>query len=43
MYKYETHLHTLPVSKCAVADVKETIDFYKEKGYDGVFMERNSR
>ena len=38
MYKYEAHLHTSPVSKCAVADVYETLDFYKELGYDGVFI-----
>jgi len=38
MYKYETHLHTYPVSKCAKAIVKETLQFYKQKGYDGVFI-----
>ncbi len=38
MYKYETHLHTYPVSKCAKATVKETLQFYKQKGYDGVFI-----
>lgn len=38
MHKYETHLHTAPVSKCASADVYETLDFYKGKGYDGVFI-----
>ena len=38
MYKYETHLHTYPVSKCARKTVAETLDFYKEKGYDGVFL-----
>ena len=38
MYKYETHLHTYPVSKCAKADVRETLEFYKELGYDGVFI-----
>ena len=36
MYKYETHLHTSPVSKCSRATVKETLDFYKELQYDGV-------
>ena len=38
MYKYETHLHTFPVSRCAKADIKESLDFYKKLGYDGVFI-----
>ena len=38
MYKYETHLHTAPVSKCASADVRETLEYYKSIGYDGVFI-----
>ena len=38
MYKYETHLHTYPVSKCGVANVYESIDFYKHNGYDGIFI-----
>ena len=38
MYKYETHLHTFPVSRCATADVKENLEFYKKQGYDGVFI-----
>lgn len=38
MYKYETHLHTAPVSRCARACVGETLEFYKELGYDGVFI-----
>lgn len=38
MYKYETHLHTFPVSRCAKADVSETLEFYKKLGYDGVFI-----
>lgn len=38
MYKYETHLHTWPVSRCAVADVKDNLEFYKKMGYDGVFI-----
>lgn len=38
MYKYETHLHTFPVSRCAKADVKENLEFYKKLGYDGVFI-----
>jgi len=38
VYKYETHLHTYPVSKCAKAGVRESVEFYKELGYDGVFV-----
>ena len=38
MYRYETHLHTSPVSKCAVADVQQTVVFYKELGYTGIFI-----
>lgn len=38
MYKYETHLHTSPVSRCARASVRENLEFYKNMGYDGVFI-----
>ncbi len=38
MYQYETHLHTYPVSICAKAGVRETLIFYKNLGYDGVFI-----
>ncbi len=38
MYRYETHLHTCPVSKCANATVRQTLEAYKEMGYDGVFI-----
>ena len=38
MYRYETHLHTWPVSKCGKASVRETLEFYKSQGYAGVFM-----
>lgn len=38
MYRYETHLHTSPVSKCAKASVRESLEFYKSEGYDGVFL-----
>lgn len=38
MFKYETHLHTAPVSKCARATVRENLEFYKGLGYDGVFI-----
>ena len=38
MYRYETHLHTAPVSRCASASVEESLRFYKTLGYDGVFI-----
>ena len=38
MYKYETHLHTAPVSACAVATVRRSLEFYKSMDYDGVFI-----
>lgn len=38
MYKYETHMHTMPVSACAGATVGEHMEFYKSKGYDGIFI-----
>lgn len=38
MYRYETHLHTAPVSRCARASVEESLEFYKNLGYDGVFI-----
>lgn len=37
-YRYETHLHTAPVSKCARASVRETIECYKNMEYAGVFI-----
>ena len=38
MYRYETHLHTLPASKCARASIRENLEFYKSLGYAGVFI-----
>ena len=38
MYLYETHLHTSPLSACAKAGVRETIEYYKSAGYAGVFL-----
>ena len=38
MYLYETHLHTAPVSACARASVKESLAFYRQQGYAGVFI-----
>ena len=38
MYLYETHCHTSPVSKCGRASAEETVNFYKQIGYDGIFI-----
>ena len=38
MYKYETHCHTSPVSKCGKATVADSVQFYKQYGYDGIFI-----
>lgn len=38
MYKYETHMHTYPVSLCAKVSVREALEFYKKMEYDGVFI-----
>lgn len=38
IFKYETHCHTSPVSACAKASPEDTVRFYKEIGYDGVFI-----
>lgn len=38
MYKYETHLHTWPVSQCGNMHIKDHMIHYKEHGYDGIFV-----
>ena len=38
MYRYETHCHTSPVSRCGKASVEDTVNFYKKYGYDGIFV-----
>lgn len=38
MYRYETHLHTYPVSRCAKRTVRENLEFYKSLDYAGVFI-----
>ncbi len=38
MYRYETHCHTAPVSRCARASAADTVNFYKQAGYDGIFI-----
>ena len=37
-YRYDTHVHTAPVSRCARASVRETVEFYRNKGFDGIFI-----
>ena len=37
-YKYETHVHTSPVSACARATVEETVRAYHALGYTGLFI-----
>ncbi|MBP3369437.1 MAG: histidinol phosphatase [Clostridia bacterium] len=38
MFKYETHLHTHPVSKCARVGVREVLEYYKSLGFEGIFL-----
>lgn len=38
MHKYETHMHTYPVSGCGRCSVRENLEFYREMGYAGVFI-----
>ena len=38
MYRYETHMHTYPVSRCARTEVREALEFYRAQGFDGVFV-----
>lgn len=37
-YRYETHLHTWPVSKCGKKTVEENLLFYKKMDFRGVFI-----
>ncbi len=38
MYRYETHLHTAPVSQRGKSSIREHMGFYKGLGYGGVFV-----
>ena len=38
MFRYETHLHSSPASKCGRYSVRDNMEFYKEIGYDGIFL-----
>ncbi len=38
MFKYETHCHTSSVSKCGSVSPREIVEFYKNKGYAGIFV-----
>lgn len=37
-YKYELHCHTSDVSLCASSTAKEAVEFYKNRGYDGIVI-----
>jgi hypothetical protein len=37
-YLYETHLHTSPVSKCAISRGSDYIAGYQDKGYSGIIV-----
>ncbi len=37
-YKYELHLHTGAVSRCAAIEPEKAVELYKEKGYDGIVV-----
>ena len=37
-YKYELHCHTSDVSLCAFSTAKEAVEFYKNRGYDGIVI-----
>jgi len=38
MYKYETHMHTCQGSACGTSTGAEHARFYKEQGYQGIFI-----
>ena len=38
MYSYETHLHTCQGSACGVSTGAEHARFYRERGYQGIFV-----
>ena len=38
MYRYETHMHTKPVSICAKTGVRQSLEAYKALGFAGVFV-----
>ena len=37
-YRYETHLHTSPVSACARSTPEEAVRYYHSIGYAGIFI-----
>lgn len=36
MFKYDTHVHTSETSPCGQVTANETVNLYKEAGYDGI-------
>jgi len=37
-FKYELHLHTVEVSSCGHEKARDIVNFYKEKGYQGMVI-----
>ena len=37
-FLYETHMHTHPVSACAVSSPEEMVRYYKEQGFTGIVV-----
>ena len=37
-FKYETHAHTSQASKCSKITAEQLVDFYKARGYAGLFI-----
>ena len=37
-YRYELHLHTCIGSLCGISHGQDYIDYYKKRGYQGIFV-----
>lgn len=38
VYKYDTHVHTKEVSRCGKVSAEETVEMYKNAGYEGIVI-----
>ncbi|HHW70399.1 MAG TPA: PHP domain-containing protein [Clostridiales bacterium] len=38
MYKYDVHVHTAEVSPCGQVKASDMVQFYSDKGYDGIVI-----
>ena len=38
LYRYDTHVHTAEVSKCAKSSGREVAEAYHARGYDGIII-----